>query len=95
MRRFLLGLLPVLAMTAVFAVAEPQRAEARGGRVAAGIAAAVIGGVILHHTLRRHNRRYYHRRHRYYPAYGGYYYRPYRYHRPRCIWRHGSRYCRY
>jgi hypothetical protein len=46
MRKTLMALAAVVTL-AVSAVAAPQAAEARGGRIAAGIAAGVIGSAIV------------------------------------------------
>ena len=76
--------------TLVTALAAPQAAEARGGRIAAGVAGGIIGGALLGGALAGPN--YYGYGPRYY-GYGAGYYGPYGFYggpnyvaSPGCYW---------
>jgi len=88
MKRTLMALATV--GTLVTALAAPQAAEARGGRIAAGVAGGIIGGALLGGALAGPG--YYGYGPRYY-GYGPAYYGPYGYYggpayvaAPGCYW---------
>ena len=70
--------LAAVATLAVSAVAAPQAAEARGGRIAAGVAAGLLGGALLGGAIASQNGYYG-------PGYG-YYGGPAYVAAPDCFW---------
>jgi hypothetical protein len=82
MKKVLMALATVATLTAV--VAAPQAAEARGGRIAAGVVGGLIGGAILGGALAGPG--YYYGPGYYGPRYYGYYGGPAYVAAPGCYW---------